>query len=543
MRGYASLAAVLAGHGVNTMFGVMGDGNMYFVDSFVRDYGGDYVAAANEAGATLMAAGFATGSDSLGVATVTHGPGLANALAALVSAQRERRAMVLVVGDTSAAARGNVQKIDQASLVAPTGAAFEAAATAESAPLDLVRALRRARSEQRPVVFNVSVDFNFADVEVDLDTLPYEPTAQAPLPDPAALDRAVGIIASARRPIVLAGSGVLHAHAEESVRILAEVLGAPLATTMPVRGMFGTDEHDIGIFGTLATPRAVDAIMASDCVIAIGAGLNQYTGGGDGWPYLKNKQVVQCDVDVTAVDAQYPSDAAVVADAGAFADTVVEWLREADYAASSFRSSLATGVAHEPDGRTTRGAARSDCIDLADALAELNQRLPRDRTLTVDGGRFTDEVIRRFDVTKPRSWTCSFGGFGAIGNGVSVAIGMGRAERGVPAVAVIGDGGFMLGGLAEFSTAVRHGVDLIVVVCNDGCYGAEYRKLAARDFGIEHSLFQWPDFAPVADALGGIGCTVRTLDDLDEVDKVIAGRDRPVLIDLKLDPASVKWGH
>ena len=81
----------------------------------------------------------------------------------------------------------------------------------------------------------------------------------------------------------------------------------------------------------------------------------------------------------------------------------------------------------------------------------------------------------------------------------------------------------MLGGLAEFSTAVRHQVDLIVVVCNDGCYGAEYRKLTARDFGTEHSLFDWPDFAPVADALGGVGCTVRSLDDLSCVEKVVTG--------------------
>ena len=85
----------------------------------------------------------------------------------------------------------------------------------------------------------------------------------------------------------------------------------------------------------------------------------------------------------------------------------------------------------------------------------------------------------------------------------------------------------MLGGLAEFSTAVRHKVDLIVVICNDGCYGAEYRKLAARDFETEHSLFDWPDFAPVADALGGVGCTVRSLDDLPYVEKVVTGRDHP----------------
>jgi thiamine pyrophosphate-dependent acetolactate synthase large subunit-like protein len=97
----------------------------------------------------------------------------------------------------------------------------------------------------------------------------------------------------------------------------------------------------------------------------------------------------------------------------------------------------------------------------------------------------------------------------------------------------------MLGGLAEFNTAVRHGIDLVVVVCNDGSYGAEYRKLQARDFGVEVSLFDWPEFAPVASALGGTGLTVRTTVDLRRLGTVIADRDRPVLIDLKLDPAQV----
>jgi thiamine pyrophosphate-dependent acetolactate synthase large subunit-like protein len=539
VKGYASLAAVLADHGVSTIFGVMGDGNMYFVDAFVRAHGGEYVAAANEAGATVMAAGYAARSGSVGVATVTHGPGLANCLAALVSAEREHRPVVLIAGDTGAEARSNAQKIDQASLVAPTGAGYEFAASARSAPADLARALRRAAAQQRPIVFSVSVDFNFAETDYVAGTPRRETPRQAPEPDPAALDSAVGLIASARRPIVLAGAGALLSGAGPSLRELAELLGAPVATTLPVRGLFGDYEHDLGIFGTLSTPRAVSAILASDCVIAVGASLNPYTGGGDGWPYLDGKRVVQCDIAPEALGTHFPADAGVLADAGAFARTVVAWLREAEYTGTGFRDSVDSREHADPEP----SAGRPGFVDLAAALRELDRRLPGERTLTVDGGRFTDEVIRRFSVLRPRAWVCSFAGFGAIGNGLAAAIGMGCADRKSPAVALVGDGSFMLGGLAEFSTAVRHKVDLIVVVCNDGCYGAEYRKLAARDFETEHSLFDWPDFAPVADALGGVGCTVRSLDDLPHVEKVVTERDRPVLIDLKLDPAAVHWGH
>jgi thiamine pyrophosphate-dependent acetolactate synthase large subunit-like protein len=101
---------------------------------------------------------------------------------------------------------------------------------------------------------------------------------------------------------------------------------------------------------------------------------------------------------------------------------------------------------------------------------------------------------------------------------------------------VTGDGGFMLGGLAEFNSAVRDGTDLIVMVCNDGAYGAEHIQFRARDLDASTSTFQWPDFAPVAEALGGQGYTVRNLKDLDGLADVIANRDRPLLIDVKLDP-------
>jgi thiamine pyrophosphate-dependent acetolactate synthase large subunit-like protein len=96
----------------------------------------------------------------------------------------------------------------------------------------------------------------------------------------------------------------------------------------------------------------------------------------------------------------------------------------------------------------------------------------------------------------------------------------------------------MLGGLTEFNTAVRYGLDLITVVCNDGAYGAEIDNLRARGHDVGLSLVPWPDLAPVADALGGAGVTVRTAADLQQLAKVIAERDRPLLIDLKLDPAA-----
>ena len=97
----------------------------------------------------------------------------------------------------------------------------------------------------------------------------------------------------------------------------------------------------------------------------------------------------------------------------------------------------------------------------------------------------------------------------------------------------------MLGGLTEFNTAVRHNVDLIVIVCNDGSYGAEHIQFRNRNLSPDISCFEWPDFAPLADALGGQGFSVRSQDDLDVACAAIDKRTRPLLIDLKLDPDHV----
>jgi acetolactate synthase I/II/III large subunit len=129
--------------------------------------------------------------------------------------------------------------------------------------------------------------------------------------------------------------------------------------------------------------------------------------------------------------------------------------------------------------------------------------------------------------------------FGSIGLGMANAVGayMGAPER--PVLMVCGDGGFMLGGLAEFNTAVRHKIDLVVVVFNDGSYGAEHVQFRNHDKDPSISMFDWPEIGPVATALGGQGFTVRNLAELDVALKAIPGRDRPILIDIKIDPDKV----
>jgi thiamine pyrophosphate-dependent acetolactate synthase large subunit-like protein len=122
----------------------------------------------------------------------------------------------------------------------------------------------------------------------------------------------------------------------------------------------------------------------------------------------------------------------------------------------------------------------------------------------------------------------------SMGTAVGAAIGSGK-----PTLVATGDGGFMMGGLAEFTTAVRYGLDVVVLVFNDGAYGAEHVQLVQHDLDPGLTTFAWPELASVADALGGRGYTARSVNELRGVLAELASRDRPVLIDLKLDPMKV----
>jgi len=537
MHLHSGLGKALVEHGVETLFGVMGDANLFMVDSYVK-HGGRYVSTANEAGAVLAANGFARTSGGLGVATVTHGPALTNTLTALVESTKDRTPVLLIAGDTAVVDRENFQNIPQRDVVLPTGAGFEQVRSPHTALDDLGTAIRRALLERRPIVLNVPIEFQWEEMEyrpVDPRVTP----AQAVAPDPAALDAAVGIIASARRPILLAGAGAGNPTTRAALLRLAERIGAPVTTSLRGKDLFRGEPHDLGIFGTLASEAALEVISQSDCVIAFGAGLNKWTTAENS--LLDKKQVVQVDIDRAHIGRFGSVDAGIVGDAATVADTIVTWLDEAEIPSSGFRTPELESrlAAHDPSRYTDRST--DDTVDIRTAMLHLESIVPADRTLVFDGGRFIFNAFTLFHTPEPRAYVHTVN-YGSIGLGMGNAIGASFGRPGKPVFLVTGDGGFMLGGLAEFNTAVRAGIDLVVAVFNDSAYGAEHIQFRNRDMDPSVSTFTWPDLAPIADSLGGKGVTVRSKADLDGLAQLIADRDRPLLIDIKIDPDQVPMG-
>jgi acetolactate synthase-1/2/3 large subunit len=532
---HEALAKALADHQVTTVFGVLGDANLYAMDAFQRQCGGKFVSMSNESGGVLAANGYARTSGRLGVATVTHGPALTNTVTALVESARDHTPLLLIAGDTAVADRENFQNIAQRDVVIPTGAAFEQVRSPETIAEDLAGAIRVAVLERRPVVLNVPVEFQWAQVQY-VATPPKWLVGQAVTPDPAVMDGAVGAVASAKRPIVLAGQGAATPDARKALLRLASRIGAPVATTLRARDLFRDEPHDLGIFGSLSHEVALDTIMRSDCVVAFGVSLNKWTTAEGS--LVDGKKVVHVDSDRHALARHASVHVGVVGDAVSVAEGIIEWLDQAEVTPTSFASpELAHRLATRPVDEL-KGRGRQGTVDIRVALARLESAFPRERTLVLDGGRFIFHAFRQLHVPEPSAYvhTVNFGSIG-LGMGNAVGAAYGSPER--PVLLVTGDGGFMLGGLAEFSAAVRHGLDLVVVVLNDGAYGAEHIQLRDKDMDPSITTMTWPDLGPVATALGGQGWTVRTVAELEEALAAVDRRDRPMLIDVKLDPDAV----
>jgi acetolactate synthase-1/2/3 large subunit len=524
MKFYEALARCVADHGTRVMFGLIGDGNLFFADAFVRQTGGRFIGAAHESSAVLMGHGYTSVADKLAVVTVTHGPGLTNTLTGLVEATKARSPILLIAGDTSPNDPEGPQNVEQRELVVPTGAGFHDVSP-ESLAKNVAAAVRECVLDRKPVVLNVPVQYMWTDIEYEF--IPADLSVASPAqPAAESLEDAAALLATARRPLVLAGRGAIGARAE--VLALAERLGAPLTTTLGAKDLFTDVPASLGLFGTMSTPEALTLIGRADCIVALGASLNRFTTVGGS--LLSDKQVIRCDHDEAALALRHYPGSKILGDVSRTASDLASLLDEIGVSPTSFSESVRSRTSIEPSDLPATGS-----MSFADAVRYIDRLIPEDRVVVTDAGRFIATTWNGIRAGHPRNFVYTVN-FGSIGLGMGAAIGAAANDPNRPVLLACGDGGFMHAGITEFNTAVREGIDLIVLVCNDGAYGAEHVQFVHHDMDPSISAFAWPDLVGVAQALGGTGVTVRTAEDLAGVARLISERTGPILIDLLVDP-------
>jgi acetolactate synthase-1/2/3 large subunit len=544
MRVHEAIAAALDDLGIDTMFGLIGDSNLFMVDRFVRAHGGRYISAVHESGAVMMAHGYAVRSGRLGVATVTQGPGLTNTATALVEATRSGTPLLLITGDTAPGNTVNPQSLVQEPFVRSTGADYLLLGSPDAAATAVREAVQKAMRQRQPVVLNCPTEYQWSEIEYLPSAGPASGAGTEPATDElvidktvideTALDAALGVIAAARRPLILAGAGILAGSARAEVLRLAERIGAPIATTLRGRGLFSARDGCIGVFGTLSTDTGAEVIADADCVIAFGASLNAWTTARNG--LLSGKSVVHIDANPDHIGRYAPVTAGVAGDAGTTASVLLDWIEQADVPSSPYREQVSSRLS---DASIRWNASIADGYGIGAVISEIVNALPAETTITFDGGRFLGEAFKYAAALTPERQVLSTS-FGAVGMGMGAALGAAAAAPEHPTLLITGDGGYMMSGMAEFQSAVRNDLPLIVLVCNDASYGAEYDQYVNKSLDPGLSLFEWPSFAVTAAAIGATGVTVEGEHDLPAALKALADPlAGSVLIDIRIDAAAI----
>jgi thiamine pyrophosphate-dependent acetolactate synthase large subunit-like protein len=514
-----AVGQALADEGVRAAFGVVGNGNFLAVAGLVAG-GVRYIAARHEGGAIAMADAYYRATGDVAVCTTTYGPGLTNTATGLAEAVKHRSGVLLLSGDQPTGGPRPID-IDQGAFAAALGARTVRVTDPATARGTVACALELARGGPRPVVLSLPADMLGATVPdlraegavPDQTAVPARAARQAifPLLVAAEVDAALDALASARRPLLLAGLGAYRSGAARPIAVLADRLGALLTTTVMADGLYRDSPWSLGICGGFASPRAAGIMGDADVVVAFGASLNDFTLHGG---MLLDPGATLVQVDLHGAPTAGRVDLCVTGDAAQVASALLDGTQARGLAASSWRAEVAaeigrTSWVHEPyDDVST--ASRIDPRSLSLTLAGL---LPRERTLVMDGGHFVGWPAMYWPAADPSALVFTGAAFQTIGLGFAGAVGaaVGRADR--TTVVALGDGGAIMG-LPELETLIRLSQSALVVIFNDAAYGAEVHMYRPLVTDISPATFGDTDFAAVARSLGAIAVTVRTADDL-----------------------------
>jgi acetolactate synthase-1/2/3 large subunit len=542
--------------GIEKVFAVPGHGNTALLDAFAdRRDEIDVVPAMHEQGAAHMADGYYRSSGKLAVAITSIGPGATNTLTGLATAFADSMPFLLITGGvhTYMENRGVLQEIDR-----PHGANFPRMAE----PV-VKRWWQPSRLDQLPLVFaqafNTMLDGRRGPVLIDLpqdlqaEYGEYEPPSVGShrasgrvAPDPELIEAAAGLLAGAKRPVILAGGGVVTAEASVELIALAEALGAPVTHSFMGKGAMPADHPlyawpcgDMGSIPGNAVTRSADVILAVGCRFSDRVTSSYRPGVTFDIPPTK---LVQIDIDGFEIGRNYPVEIGVVGDAklslGALGAAVAARSERPDYKESEYFAELQDlqrqWEEHLAPMRTTDHLPMTN----SRALVELREAMPRDAILVTDSSNPANQAFNEFPIYGPKTNIVA-GGMSGIGFGVPAAIGaqIGEPERQV--VALVGDGSFLQTG-TELALAAMLDLPLVVVVLNNGGWEA-IKDLQINLFGEDRTVStDWRRggetyFANIADLARSLGCEAERVEDPTElgaaVRRAIESNSGPVLIE------------
>ncbi|PSP88096.1 acetolactate synthase catalytic subunit [Halobacteriales archaeon QS_4_69_34] len=578
--GAESVTRALEAAGVEYCFGVQGGAIMPVYDA-LYDADLTHVTMAHEQGAAHAADAYGIVSGEPGVCLATSGPGATNLVTGIADANMDSDPLLALTGQVPTGMVGSdaFQETDTTGVTTPITKENYFASDADTAGDAVGEAFALARAgRQGPTLVDLPKDVTTGttDEEPAEGRLPetYDPPERA---DEAAVAEAAAVLASADRPVVLAGGGVIKGEASPELRGFATEHGIPVVTTMPAIGAFPED-HPLALemAGMHGTGYANMAITHCDAMLAVGTRFDdRLTGGVE--TFAPEAEIVHVDVDPAEISKNVHADYPLLGDAGtvlaqlddAMGDTAVESkpagntpaAGDAPAAGSTRTNGNEPTAESEPAAGSTSRVNdryrewREQCqqwkeeypmdyprpddeplkpqyvVERVDALT------PEDTVVTTGVGQHQMWACQYWTYREPRTWVSSHG-LGTMGYGLPAAIGARlAAEDDQSVVCFDGDGSFLMT-IQELAVAVREDLDVTVVVLNNEAVGMvrqwqdgffEGRRMASE--------YPWvPDFETLAEGFGARGFTIEAASEVDSVMGEALAHDGPSVVDAHIDP-------
>ncbi len=525
----------LVRQGVTDVFGYPGGAILPAYDAMLG-YPIRHVLVRHEQGATHMADGYARASGRVGVAIATSGPGATNMVTGIATAMMDSSPIVCITGQVGSTLIGSdaFQETDITGITLPITKHNYLVTRAEDIAPSVFEAFAVAGSGRPgPVLVDIAKDAQQACCEVDWDAadVPLGEASDDVLPGDADRRDAIALINAAKRPLILAGHGVMLSGAEDQVLELAERAQIPVAVTLlGIGGVPASHPLMLGMMGMHGDARVNHAIQEADLLIALGMRFDDRVTGNPR-TYAPAARKIHVDVDRAELNKTVRVDVAIARDVRA---TVDEWLphvarrdRSAWLARIEGKNgSRADGALEDPSGPGHLRAAH--------VISDLWRLTGGDAVVVTDVGQHQMWEAQHYKHDRPRSLITS-GGLGTMGFALPAAIGAKIASPEAEVWVIAGDGGFQMT-MAELGTVAQENLDLNIAVINNGCLGMvrQWQELFYERRYAATPLVD-PDFAQIAAAFGIAATTVTRRDQVAGAIEAARRLPRAALIEFKVD--------
>jgi acetolactate synthase-1/2/3 large subunit len=548
ITGAQSLVKALEQSGVDVMFGIPGGAILPAYDP-IYDSKIRHILVRHEQGAGHAATGYAQVTGRVGVCIATSGPGATNLVTPLADAQMDSVPMVAITGQVPAPAIGTdaFQEADIRGVTMPITKHNYLVTDPQEIPRAIAEAFYIANSGRPgPVLVDIAkdalqkmTDYNYP---TKLNLLGYKPQTE---PDSQSIRDAAALIAQSSKPVFYVGGGVIKANAAKDLLKLAEVVGAPVVTTLMARGAFPDSHHQhLGMPGMHGTVAAVTALQKADLLITLGARFDDRVTGKLS-TFAVNAKIIHADIDPAEIGKNRYADVPVIGDLGPIIRALIPAV-EAEFKKNkpdlttwwrqmgSLRSTYPLGYNEPADGS----------LSPQYAIERIGAITGPDGIYVAGVGQHQMWASQFVKYEKPRTWLNS-GGLGTMGYAVPAAMG---AKVGAPDTlvwAIDGDGCFQMTN-QELVTCALNNIPIKVAVINNESLGMvrQWQTLFYQQRYSNTDLHskRIPDFAKLAEAMGCVGLRCESKSDVDKIIKEAnAINDAPVVIDFSVHRDAMVW--